>query len=127
MTAIADYFGLDLSDRWMQDAACREVGSQPFFDDEHEGHYRQAIAVCGSCSVRQECLDYALTNDLRHGVFGGLTPVQRRIAAGLDPQCTRGHERTDSNTRIDGKGVAQCMQCKRHNEKERVRRMRAAA
>lgn len=30
------------------------------------------------CPVREECLMYALTNNLRHGVWGGMTDGERR-------------------------------------------------
>ncbi|WP_129838016.1 WhiB family transcriptional regulator [Streptomyces sp. RFCAC02] len=38
----------------------------------------EAKATCGRCPVRQACLDYALDNDLRHGIWGGLTETERR-------------------------------------------------
>ncbi|MFE6164895.1 WhiB family transcriptional regulator [Streptomyces sp. NPDC056486] len=42
----------------------------------------QAIAeakeLCGLCSVRRDCLDFALQNVLKEGVWGGLTEAERR-------------------------------------------------
>lgn len=36
-----------------------------------------AKAVCRRCPVQDACLDHALANDERHGVWGGLTPGER--------------------------------------------------
>jgi WhiB family redox-sensing transcriptional regulator len=36
-------------------------------------------AICESCHRRVECLDYALENNIEHGVWGGLTPAQREV------------------------------------------------
>jgi WhiB family redox-sensing transcriptional regulator len=34
--------------------------------------------VCLSCDVRVECLEYALANDERFGIWGGLSERERR-------------------------------------------------
>ena len=33
--------------------------------------------ICGGCGDREACLKFALDNDIPHGVFGGLNPVER--------------------------------------------------
>lgn len=40
--------------------------------------YRVAKAVCVTCPVRWDCLDEALANREKHGVWGGLTEHQRK-------------------------------------------------
>jgi len=58
---------------WQESAACR--GSlQLFFDDDTA----QAKSVCRGCTVRAKCLDFALANDCRAGVWGGLDADERR-------------------------------------------------
>jgi hypothetical protein len=42
---------------------------------ESAGPTRQ---VCAACPVRQPCLDYAITNRITHGIWGGLTERERR-------------------------------------------------
>jgi len=42
---------------------------------ESAGPARQ---VCSACPVRQLCLDYAITNRITHGIWGGLTERERR-------------------------------------------------
>ena len=37
-----------------------------------------AKAICGSCPVKKACFDYALDNEIRHGMWGGLTEDERR-------------------------------------------------
>lgn len=62
---------------WRQRAACRGVDPDVFYpatDEEAE----EAKAVCAVCSVREACLEYALTNRERDGVWGGATERERR-------------------------------------------------
>jgi hypothetical protein len=63
--------------RWRELAACRGTDLQVFFPrrGESAGPARQ---VCAACPVRQACLDYAITNRIVHGVWGGLTERERR-------------------------------------------------
>ena len=42
---------------------------------ESAGPARQ---VCARCPVRQPCLDYAISNRITHGIWGGLTERERR-------------------------------------------------
>lgn len=39
---------------------------------------QDAKAVCASCQVREECLDHALAQGERYGIWGGLTDIERR-------------------------------------------------
>ncbi|MFG3153957.1 WhiB family transcriptional regulator [Streptomyces sp. NPDC048219] len=38
----------------------------------------EAKAICGRCPVKKACFDYALDNEIRQGVWGGLTEAERR-------------------------------------------------
>ncbi len=68
---------------WQEEAACGGLDVQLFFgadeEQEPEREFRevQAKAVCESCPVRRECLDYALENSLRNGIWGGLSEQER--------------------------------------------------
>lgn len=42
---------------------------------------RQARDICMSCSVRIDCLDYALETGETEGIWGGLTPEERGVPA----------------------------------------------
>ncbi len=48
-----------------------------FFSDEIPA-IRAAKAICATCPVQQLCLEHALTNRERDGVWGGLTEKERR-------------------------------------------------
>jgi len=68
---------------WLDRAACRGMDAPLFFapDDEtrpeREIREAKAKAVCQQCLVRGQCLDYALRNSIRYGVWGGLNPEER--------------------------------------------------
>jgi WhiB family redox-sensing transcriptional regulator len=65
--------GLD----WMADAVCAQVGGDEWHP-EKGGSPREAQGVCRRCPVTGECLQYALDNHIRWGIWGGLTEKQRR-------------------------------------------------
>lgn len=62
---------------WRREAACREMDTDVFFPltDEEAGPAR---AVCATCPVRAECLEFALASGQHDGVWGGLTETERR-------------------------------------------------
>ena len=62
---------------WQQLALCAQTDPEAFFP-EKGGSTREAKAVCQSCSVREECLEYALAHDERFGIWGGLSERERR-------------------------------------------------
>jgi WhiB family redox-sensing transcriptional regulator len=67
----------DRGESWKQAAACRGADPDIFYpvvpDDVTE-----AMAFCSTCPVRNDCLDYALTNREDQGIWGGTTGDQRR-------------------------------------------------
>ncbi len=62
---------------WQERALCAQTDPEAFFP-EKGGSTREAKRVCLSCDVRGECLDYALFNDERFGIWGGLSERERR-------------------------------------------------
>lgn len=62
---------------WMLDALCAQTDPEAYFP-EKGGSSREAKAMCRTCEVSAECLDYALANDERHGIWGGLSERERR-------------------------------------------------
>ena len=62
---------------WAELALCAQTDPEAFFP-EKGGSTREAKRVCQSCEVRQECLEYALGNDERFGIWGGLSERERR-------------------------------------------------
>jgi len=74
--------------RWRELAACRGTDLGLFFPEggESAGPARQ---VCAACPVRQPCLDYAITNRITHGIWGGLTERERRALRSRWVRATR--------------------------------------
>ncbi len=62
---------------WQERALCAQTDPEAFFP-EKGGSTREAKKVCTTCEVRAECLDYALANDERFGIWGGLSERERR-------------------------------------------------
>ncbi len=62
---------------WRQRAACRGVDPDIFYpvsDEEAE----DAKSICRQCPVQELCLEWALTNREKEGVWGGATERERR-------------------------------------------------
>lgn len=62
---------------WQEDALCAQTDPEAFFP-EKGGSTRDAKRICSSCEVRAQCLEYALKNDERFGIWGGLSERERR-------------------------------------------------
>ncbi|NYF11517.1 WhiB family redox-sensing transcriptional regulator [Leifsonia sp. AK011] len=62
---------------WQSDSLCAQTDPEAFFP-EKGGSTRDAKKICGSCEVRTQCLEYALANDERFGIWGGLSERERR-------------------------------------------------
>ena len=62
---------------WQDQALCAQTDPEAFFP-EKGGSTREAKKVCLGCDVRGECLEYALANDERFGIWGGLSERERR-------------------------------------------------
>jgi WhiB family redox-sensing transcriptional regulator len=62
---------------WQTEALCAQTDPEAFVP-EMGGSTRDAKKVCGACNVRAECLEYALANDERFGIWGGLSERERR-------------------------------------------------
>lgn len=65
---------------WQDDAACREIAVELFFPPA-EQESEVAKSVCAECTVRQPCLEFALAEGERFGIWGGLTSQERRSVA----------------------------------------------
>ncbi|MEU1014349.1 WhiB family transcriptional regulator [Streptomyces sp. NPDC005900] len=70
---------------WQEQALCAQTGAD-FFFPEPGSSVREAKDICRMCEMRPACLEYALANDERFGVWGGLSEKERfalrRVPAG---------------------------------------------
>jgi WhiB family redox-sensing transcriptional regulator len=62
---------------WQDEALCAQTDPEAFFP-EKGGSTREAKRICVGCEVKQECLEYALMQDERFGIWGGLSERERR-------------------------------------------------
>lgn len=74
---------------WTRDALCVEptYATVNFFPAPG-GPTGPAKAICGRCLVRPECLAYAVTHDIRDGVWGGTSGQERRGMKTIDGRRT---------------------------------------
>jgi WhiB family redox-sensing transcriptional regulator len=66
---------------WRRHAACRGLDPEIFFpaiDDDADGAFEDAKAVCTVCAVKETCLEFALQVREKEGVWGGATEKERR-------------------------------------------------
>lgn len=62
---------------WQARANCMGVDPDLFFP-ERGASTREAKEVCRGCVVREDCLEYALANGEKFGIWGGLSERERR-------------------------------------------------
>lgn len=71
--------------QWQERAACREFGSDLFFERDNELRVVRARRedaakkVCASCPVRVDCLRFAMSGPEQFGVWGGTTRRERAL------------------------------------------------
>jgi WhiB family redox-sensing transcriptional regulator len=70
---------------WQRDAECRGAARQYFFPpaaserrEQREQREQLAKAVCARCAAREACLEFALRENEAHGIWGGLTELERK-------------------------------------------------
>jgi WhiB family redox-sensing transcriptional regulator len=62
---------------WMSQANCLGVEPDLFFPERGES-VKEAKTVCSDCGVRRRCLEYALVNGEKFGIWGGMSERERR-------------------------------------------------
>lgn len=67
----------DTEEQWHERALCPQTDPDAFYP-EKGGSTEAAKAICRRCPVKKECLDFALDNDERFGIWGGFSERERR-------------------------------------------------
>ncbi|MDD7384526.1 MAG: WhiB family transcriptional regulator [Actinomycetaceae bacterium] len=65
---------------WQERALCAQTDPDIFFP-EKGGSIIPATAICRECPVESDCLEYAISHDIRHGIWGGMSDNDRRRLA----------------------------------------------
>ncbi len=60
---------------WMTESVCAQLDPELFFKDNTP--HQLARDACAECPVRARCLEYALTEHLDFGFWGGMTARER--------------------------------------------------
>jgi WhiB family transcriptional regulator, redox-sensing transcriptional regulator len=130
---------------WRDQAACRDVVTaeyDPFFADTAELQ-AEAITICETCPVRDDCLTFAVRTGHQYGIWGGQPqqfirrlialeragrPQSPRVSAS-HPQaskthCKHGHRFSPENTYYAPDGQRRCRTCLREAQPTRARRRR---
>jgi WhiB family redox-sensing transcriptional regulator len=65
---------------WANQAACRDLDPSWFFFDGGcaKAFTARARAVCDTCPVQVDCLEYAIVNRVEHGIWGGVGEKERK-------------------------------------------------
>jgi WhiB family redox-sensing transcriptional regulator len=67
--------GYDLE--WQDGANCKGANADLFFP-ERGASTRTAKGICRECSVRADCLEFAITTGEKFGIWGGMSERERR-------------------------------------------------
>jgi WhiB family redox-sensing transcriptional regulator len=62
---------------WQDYANCRGADADLFFP-ERGASTRKAKAICNACEVKRECLEFALIESEKFGIWGGMSERERR-------------------------------------------------
>lgn len=80
---------LRVDETWQTKAACRGPQAAVFFPpsqferkDEKLEREERAKEICQGCSVREPCLEYAVSIREPHGIWGGLSEQERKQLLG---------------------------------------------
>jgi WhiB family redox-sensing transcriptional regulator len=105
-------WGFSAPDRqpWMAEGVCGSTDPEAFFPDKG-GSTRIAKRICIGCPVVAECLQYALDNDERFGVWGGYSERERRqLRRGVVVKRSLTNK---PNRKANGHGYAcKCLECR---------------
>lgn len=66
-----------MENNWMAEGNCNNHPPAVFFPSDGVG-VEIAKKICATCPASESCLEYALSNRIDHGVWGGTSERQRR-------------------------------------------------
>jgi WhiB family redox-sensing transcriptional regulator len=81
-------------------ASCKGIINPNLFFPESREQEAKCLpivrAICAGCPERKECLDYALKEQIAHGIWAGTTPAQRGFGQGFRNRKTGQMNRSDA-------------------------------
>lgn len=89
-----------------KNALCADIEDQNlFFPDgkvEEANRLPELRRICGACTERKECLEYAIREEIPYGIFGGKTPSER----GYYEQRSQRSIRAERIVKLRSKGIS---------------------
>jgi len=80
----------EMVEDWQRLAACKGPYAELFFPpntperkDEKAMREEAAKSICAECQVRTDCLEYAISIQEPHGIWGGMNEFERRQGSEL--------------------------------------------
>lgn len=68
---------------FLSQAKCRDIENPDIFFPEGKVEEAKSLpiarSICGGCIERKECLEYALSENIPHGIWAGLSPKERGV------------------------------------------------
>jgi len=84
----------------LPEASCKGIINPNLFFPESREQEAKCLpivrAICAGCPERKECLDYALKQQIAHGIWAGTTPAQRGFGQGFRNRKTGQMNRSDA-------------------------------
>lgn len=91
---------LTIQSNWAKDAACQDTEID-FFSTRTE-EKRKAKALCNECPIKQICLQTALDNGERFGIWGAADEIELRKVQAID---------AFGNSHVSTQGKIRCPMC----------------
>jgi WhiB family redox-sensing transcriptional regulator len=80
------------------DAACRGADTTLFFPVS-DTYADEAKAICSTCPVAQQCLEFAIETHQPDGVWGGMTAIERHRLVRRRQRVAREERSREESTR----------------------------
>ena len=114
---------------WRDKAACRGMSADLFHEEKPynwpKKQLERAKAICATCPVTQECLQFAIDNRQSLGIWGGLTykerlafrkgtgvSIQKRTKSAEMPHGTDSRYQREIREARNGIGTGPCELCR---------------
>ena len=72
---------IEYASNWRAASACLNTDPDVFFPvavgSSASKQVARAMRICAGCTVRQQCLDFAMRSGEKDGIWGGTTPEER--------------------------------------------------
>jgi WhiB family transcriptional regulator, redox-sensing transcriptional regulator len=91
-------FGGEAASNWRLFASCLDTDSAVFYP-QRDDPVEQALKICATCIVREECLAGAVERREHYGIWGGATEQSRRTMV-------RSARRTEQDLTRSGRTIA---------------------